>query len=81
VNIQGTLNQHNDRDNRWTVEIAVPFSDLTTERMKNVDTETAIKINFYRLDKNQDMASAGYAWSPTGGRFHKPSAFGKLLFK
>ena len=81
VALQGTLNNHADIDSCWTVEIAVPFNDLASERNKTVSPGTKIKINFYRLDKNQGREPAGYAWSPTGGRFHKPSVFGSLLFK
>jgi hypothetical protein len=80
VNIAGTLNVRNDIDNSWHAEIAVPFRDLATERTKNISAGSTIKINFFRLDKNQGMASASYAWSPTGGRFHKPAAFGRLFF-
>ena len=81
VDIQGTLNLREDKDDRWTVELAVPFSDLATERISSVNTATAIKINFFRIDKNQGIEAAGYAWSPTGDRFHKPSVFGKLIFR
>jgi hypothetical protein len=81
VSLNGTLNIRDDTDTGWTVEIAVPFRDLVTEKNKNITIDTIIKINFYRVDKNQDMNSAGYAWSPTGARFHKPSVFGTLIFK
>ena len=80
VSIAGTLNVRDDIDNSWNVEIAVPFRDLATERIKQVSTATAIKINFYRLEKSRGMESAGHAWSPTGARFHTPSAFGRLIF-
>jgi hypothetical protein len=79
--VEGTLNKRDDTDHRWTVEIAVPFRDLGTERNRHISKDTVIKINFYRLDKNQGMDSAGYAWSPTGARFHKPSVFGQLIFE
>jgi hypothetical protein len=81
VSLDGTLNMREDIDNSWTVEIAIPFRDLATEKNKNVTRKTNIKINFFRLDKNKNMDSAGYAWSPTAARFHKPSVFGRLIFK
>jgi len=80
VKINGTLNESDDEDKSWTVEIAVPFKDLNTENTPRVTSKTEIKINFFRLDKNRGMSSGSYAWSPTGGRFHKPSVFGKLIF-
>jgi len=81
VSIAGTLNDRDDIDHRWNVEIAVPFSDLAMAGTEDVTAGTGIKVNFFRLDKNQGTASAGYAWSPTHGRFHNPAAFGRLLFK
>jgi hypothetical protein len=81
VSIDGTLNVRDDIDNNWKVEIAVPFRDLAAAGAKNVFAGKSIKVNFFRLDRNQGMASAGYAWSPTHGRFHNPAAFGRLLFK
>lgn len=80
VKINGTLNERDDKDDSWTVEIAVPFKDLNTENTAEVNAKTEIKINFFRLDKNQGMEPRSYAWSPTGARFHKPSVFGKLIF-
>lgn len=81
VAVSGTLNERGDKDNHWAVEIAIPFADLVNEKIKEITTETEIRINFYRLDENQGMKRRSYAWSPTGGRFHKPSYFGNLTFK
>ena len=81
VNVQGTLNQRKDVDKSWTVEIAIPFQDLANENTKQVGPDTAINLNFYRLDKNQGTEPMSYAWSPTDKSFHKPSVFGRLIFK
>lgn len=81
VAVSGTLNERDDTDDHWTVEIAIPFADLVNENIKEITTETEIRINFYRLDENQGMERMYYAWSPTGGRFHKPAYFGNLTFK
>ncbi|MER3375146.1 MAG: carbohydrate-binding family 9-like protein [Allomuricauda sp.] len=81
VEVSGTLNERNDKDDNWTVEMAIPFSDLANENSKEVTTATEIRINFFRLDENQGMERMSYAWSPTGGRFHKPNYFGNLTFK
>jgi len=81
VNVSGTMNKRDDRDNSWTVEIAIPFKDLANEKVAQVNKNTPLKINFYRLDQNHDMPRMSYAWSPTGGRFHKPAVFGTLIFK
>tara|TARA_R110002124_G_scaffold274641_3_gene444613 strand:- start:5968 stop:6699 length:732 start_codon:yes stop_codon:yes gene_type:complete len=81
VTIQGTLNKREDKDNGWTVEMAIPFEDLANATTERVGPETEIRLNFFRLDKNQGKEFASYAWSPTGKSFHKPSVFGKLVFK
>ncbi len=81
VSLDGTLNMRNDVDNSWTVEIAIPFRDLGTEKNNHITSDTNIKINFYRVDENKNMDPAGYAWSPTGARFHKPSVFGRVVFE
>lgn len=64
----------------WTVEIAIPFSDLANEHIKLVTTTTEIRINFYGLDENQGMERMSYAWSPSFARFHEPAYFGNLTF-
>ena len=81
VALSGTLNERDDKDDHWTVEIAIPFADLANENIQQVTTAAEIRINFYRLDKNQGMEPMSYAWSPTGGRFHKPAYFGNLTFR
>lgn len=81
VQVKGTLNMRNDIDESWTVEIAIPFEDLTTALTKKITNETEIKINFYRLDMNEGMDRGAYAWSPTGASFHRPSVFGRLILK
>ncbi len=81
VLLDGTLNRREDTDTGWRVEIAIPFRDLATERSPIITTATKFRINFYRLDKNRGMEPGSQAWSPTGGRFHKPSVFGRLICK
>lgn len=81
VTIAGTLNMRADSDTSWQVEMAIPWRDLAVTLPAVLVAAPPLRINFYRLDKNQGLEPAGYAWSPTGGRFHKPSAFGRLLLQ
>ena len=81
VAVSGTLNERGDKDNYWSVEVAIPFADLANENTKEVTTATEIRINFYRLDKNQGLEPMSFAWSPTFARFHEPAYFGVLTFK
>jgi len=79
VSIIGTLNDDSDIDEKWQVEISIPFNELK----KNFDSEeinnNKWKINFYRI--NHDDSEYQYmAWSPTEGSFHTPEVFGTLTF-
>ena len=78
--MDGTVNVESDRDKRWIVEISVPFKDLVDENYMIIPGKTEWRINFYRIDRKRTGESTGYAWSPTGARFHKPSVFGILDF-
>ena len=80
VFVKGTMENRDDTDERWDVEIAIPISDLT-QKEKYASCDSLWKINFYRINRDPDKDSEGYAWSPTFGRFHKPSAFGVLRFQ
>lgn len=81
VQVDGTLNNRDDVDKKWTVEIAIPFKDLV-ENVDDMDLEnTEWKINYYRINKDRDGDTGGYAWSPTYLNFHVPSKFGILKFE
>jgi hypothetical protein len=79
VQVDGTVNQRDDLDHRWTVEIAIPLVELFPLPDNSTLSNRQIKINFYRIDRDED-GPGFYAWSPTSGRFHKPSKFGILRF-
>ncbi len=81
VRVNGTLNKRDDRDTSWQVEIALPYSDLINSLTPEINSDTEIKINFYRLDRNIGKERAAYSWSPTGKSFHEPSVFGILVLK
>ena len=81
VSVNGSLNKRDDRDTVWTVEIAIPLAEITDAEPPVVPGKTQWKINFYRVNADAGEPSTGYAWSPTGTRFHKPSVFGTLFFE
>lgn len=81
VKVDGTLNQREDTDCRWEVEMAVPLKELlegfSPESLKGKE----IRINFYRFNRDLGKEKPGmYAWSPTYGRFHQPARFGVYRF-
>jgi len=80
VAVRGTLNHQHDNDSSWTVEISVPFRDLEAHFDKRKITDLTWKINFYRINRDDGKMAEYFAWSPTGGKFHRPSVFGTLKF-
>jgi len=80
VSLDGSVNDENDLDRRWTVEISIPLKELVNDNNLIVPGRTEWRINFYRIERERAGESMGYAWSPTGARFHKPKVFGILKF-
>jgi len=78
VHVVGTLDRRDDIDQQWTVEAALPFSQIGRGGRPPVDGE-CWRANFYRIDR----AGAGEfsCWSPTLRLdFHIPARFGHLVF-
>jgi hypothetical protein len=78
VATEGTLNNAEDVDKKWTAELAIPFKDVGVKAVKPGDKW---KANFFRLD----TAKAGrktYAWSaPRNNDFHNLDRFGQIVFE
>jgi len=79
VAIDCTLNMRDDTDKKWTVEIAIPVSDLSKEQA--LLGSDGWHINFFRMNKDKKRETEDLAWSPTAGNFHTPSKFGYLKFQ
>jgi hypothetical protein len=80
VSIDGTINNHGDKDEKWVVEIAIPFKNMFGLDIGGNIKEKELKINFYRIDRNKFEEVGRYAWSPTFGSFHTPERFGVYRF-
>lgn len=80
VHVEGTVNQRKDQDQRWTVEMAIPFAEMVEDFTPAMLKDASWKVNFYRI--NRDKSPLEYmAWSPTQGSFHQPDKFGTLIFR
>ena len=78
VAVRGTVQNSNDRDERWQVEVRLPFADLGVPAPKPGDVWRA---NFYRYNRGKDEPAELLAWSPTLlPGFHQPTRFGYLEF-
>ena len=80
VKVTGTTDNRKDKDQKWTVEMAIPLAELVENFQPGQLAEASWKINFYRI--NRDASPLKFmAWSPTQGSFHQPVKFGTIIFK
>ena len=80
VVVNGDPTRRDTNDDGWTVELAVPFSQLISAPHIPPAEGDAWRANIYRIDHARD-ASEFTAWSPTRMHdFHITEAFGRLVF-
>jgi hypothetical protein len=78
VVVHGTIDKHDDKDEGYTVEAAIPWQAFAkgakTLPPKPGDTW---RMNFYAMERN-----GGTGWSPIlgQGNFHKASRFGRVTW-
>jgi len=81
VVVRGDPTRRGTNDQGWTVELAVPFSQLISAPNIPPKPGDAWRANIYRIDHATDY-SEFTAWSPTGMHdFHITEAFGTLVFE
>ncbi|MBT5705789.1 MAG: carbohydrate-binding family 9-like protein [Verrucomicrobia bacterium] len=79
VKVSGTVSDSSNRDDKWTVEVVIPFADLGVEPPRS---GVEWRANFYRFNRGQEVGVEKQSWSPTLDRmFHQPSRFGVLKFE
>ena len=80
VALDGTLNQPEDTDRGWSVEMAIPFTDLPGVSTTPKQGERW-EANLYRIDnKGPRNASFQRTWAPVGNDFHKLEGAGLIQF-
>lgn len=88
VKVDGTIDQRDDQDKGWTVELAIPLSEINGLAK---DGEGAAKVppsfgdtwrlNLFRLDVAKDGKQEAVGWSPPlVGDFHALNRFGEITF-
>jgi len=80
VRVAGTLEDRDDVDQQWTVEMAIPFDQITPDGAPPGDG-AAWRANLYRIERGEPDEFS--AWSPplnTPANFHWPARFGHLVF-
>jgi len=80
VKFRGTINNPSDRDQGWTVEMAIPMAKLAKVPRVPPRKGDQWRFNLYRLDI-QGQRQEGMAFSPLFvGDFHHLPRFGRLNF-
>jgi len=80
VKFKGTINNPSDRDQGWTVEMAIPIAKLAKVPHVPPKKGDSWRFNLYRLDVDQGRQE-GMAFSPLFvGDFHNLPRFGRLNF-
>ncbi|MEO6290150.1 MAG: carbohydrate-binding family 9-like protein [Ginsengibacter sp.] len=73
VNVQGTLNQPNDKDNGWTVEIFVPFAAVTIGMSPKVPSDGDFwRINFSRVEYHTEIKDGKYSKKKNSSGRNRP---------
>jgi hypothetical protein len=85
VSVLGTLNKRDDEDQRWIVEMALPWKDARGrgkyELLLPPRPGDLWRVNFLRVDVSRGRPQRAGAWSPPlSGDFHTLSSFGELVF-
>jgi hypothetical protein len=94
IAIQGTINNPKDTDKGWTIEIAIPWSDLAipTQARGAPKDGDLWKMNFSRVEWQVEVKDGkivkvpgkpedNWVWSPTGILdIHRPEAWGTIQF-
>jgi len=71
VHVDGTLNDPNDTDSGWTVEIAIPWAaltELTPDLACTPRPGDTWRLNFSRVQWEHRVASGAYVKTPVEGR-------------
>jgi uncharacterized lipoprotein YddW (UPF0748 family) len=96
VHLRGTLNNASDTDDCWSVELAIPWSSITSHAhlprtSKAPQPGTCMRMNFSRVNWQVTPTPTGYSklpapesnhvWAPTGKiNIHMPEHWGRVLF-
>lgn len=80
VAVDGTLNERDDTDKSWTVEMAIPVAQVPGAKAPLAHGFTW-RINLFRWDAPKDGRQQAAAFSPPiVGDFHALDRFGRLRF-
>jgi len=81
VRVNGTLNNPNDMDRSWIVEMAIPFSEIRATPRIPPKPGDKWRFNLFRINRLKgSKKSDDAALFATGGDYHQLSAMGNMVF-
>ncbi|MCS7263973.1 MAG: carbohydrate-binding family 9-like protein [Armatimonadetes bacterium] len=82
VKVHGTVNKRDDTDEGWTVEMAIPLSELTHPSSPVPRPGIAWRLNLYRIErpKGKEDDPLLLSWSKCVSWFHEPERFARITF-
>lgn len=82
AHVDGTLNQRDDEDKGYTIEMAIPVAEVPGAPHMPVQAGDTWRVNLFRWDFPKGGKQVAAAFSPpVVGDFHALDRFGRLLFR
>ncbi len=78
VNVAGTVDNREDKDEYWDFEVAIPFDQIYTAPNVPPKAGDTWKIDFCRGERRDGKFIAS-SWSPPA--FHNPLSYGTIVFE
>ncbi|MFA0733685.1 MAG: hypothetical protein OGMRLDGQ_000185 [Candidatus Fervidibacter sp.] len=82
VKVRGTVNKRDDSDEGWTVEMAIPLSEMLRPSSPVPRPGINWRLNLYRIDrpKGKEDDPLLLSWSKCIVWFHEPERFARVTF-
>lgn len=84
VKVYGTLDDRTDTDEKWTVEIAIPWAEFAGRRVTVPPNDgDSWRVNLFRVAGQEKYPKTDQylSWSKSPGVFHEPANFGIVTFR
>lgn len=82
--VYGTLDNRDDRDEKWTVEMAIPWTDFAGRKV-NIPPKDgdSWRVQLFRIERPAPHPAEEQivSWSKSPGVFHEPKNFGVVTFR
>jgi hypothetical protein len=86
VEVEGTVNQRDDKDRSWTVEMSIPAAELAPVPLMRrsqppIATGTVWRMEICRVDNSKGLPEELQSWTTVPNDFHVAEAYGRVVFE